>query len=30
MIGVAGDPLKDVSVLQSVAVVIKGGQVVKR
>jgi imidazolonepropionase-like amidohydrolase len=30
MIGVAGDPLKDVSVLQSVAVVIKGGQVVKQ
>jgi imidazolonepropionase-like amidohydrolase len=30
MIGVAGDPLKDISVLQSVAVVIKGGQVVKR
>lgn len=30
MIGVAGDPLKDVAVLQSVAVVIKGGQVVKR
>ncbi len=30
LIGVAGDPLKDVSVLQSVAVVIKGGDVVKR
>ena len=30
LIGVAGDPLKDVSVLQSVAVVIKGGQVVKQ
>ncbi len=30
MIGVAGDPLKDVAVLQSVAVVIKGGEVVKR
>jgi imidazolonepropionase-like amidohydrolase len=29
IIGVAGDPLKDVSILQSVAVVIKGGQVVK-
>lgn len=28
--GVAGDPLKDASVLQSVAVVIKGGQVVKQ
>jgi len=26
---VAGDPLKDVSVLQSVAVVIKGGELVK-
>jgi hypothetical protein len=30
LIGVAGDPLKDVSVLQSVAVVIKGGDVVKQ
>ena len=30
IIAVAGDPLKDVSVLQSVAVVIKGGQVVKQ
>jgi imidazolonepropionase-like amidohydrolase len=30
LIGVAGDPLKDVSVLQSVAVVIKGGEVVKQ
>jgi len=29
IIGVAGDPLKDVAVLQSVAVVIKGGEVVK-
>ena len=29
IIGVAGDPLKDVSILQSVAVVIKGGQIVK-
>ena len=29
LIGVAGDPLKDVTVLQSVAVVIKGGEVVK-
>ena len=29
LIGVAGDPLKDVTVLQSVAVVIKGGDVVK-
>ena len=29
IIGVAGDPLKDVSILQSVAVVIKGGQVMK-
>jgi len=30
IIGVAGDPLKDVAVLQSVAVVIKGGEVVKQ
>jgi imidazolonepropionase-like amidohydrolase len=30
LIGVAGDPLKDISVLQSVAVVIKGGEVVKQ
>jgi imidazolonepropionase-like amidohydrolase len=30
LIGVAGDPLKDVSLLQSVAVVIKGGEVVKQ
>ena len=30
LIGVAGDPLKDVGILQSVAVVIKGGQVVKQ
>jgi imidazolonepropionase-like amidohydrolase len=30
IIGVAGDPLGDVSVLQSVAVVIKGGQIVKQ
>lgn len=30
LIGVAGDPLKDVGVLQSVAVVIKGGQVIKQ
>jgi imidazolonepropionase-like amidohydrolase len=30
LIGVAGDPLKDVSVLQSIAVVIKGGEVVKQ
>ena len=30
LIGVAGDPLKDVAVLQSVAVVIKGGEVVKQ
>jgi imidazolonepropionase-like amidohydrolase len=29
IIGVAGDPLKDVSILQSVAVVIKSGEVVK-
>jgi imidazolonepropionase-like amidohydrolase len=29
LIGVAGDPLNDVAVLQSVAVVIKGGEVVK-
>ena len=29
IIGLAGDPLKDVSILQSVAVVIKGGEVVK-
>jgi imidazolonepropionase-like amidohydrolase len=29
LIGVAGDPLKDVSILQSIAVVIKGGEVVK-
>jgi imidazolonepropionase-like amidohydrolase len=29
LVGVAGDPLKDVSILQSVAVVIKGGEVVK-
>jgi imidazolonepropionase-like amidohydrolase len=29
LIGVAGDPVKDVTVLQSVAVVIKGGEVVK-
>ena len=30
LIGVTGDPLKDVSVLQSVAVVIKGGELVKQ
>jgi imidazolonepropionase-like amidohydrolase len=30
LIAVAGDPLKDVSLLQSVAVVIKGGEVVKQ
>jgi imidazolonepropionase-like amidohydrolase len=30
LIGVTGDPLKDVAVLQQVAVVIKGGQVVKQ
>ena len=30
LIGVAGDPRKDISVLQSVAVVIKGGEVVKQ
>jgi imidazolonepropionase-like amidohydrolase len=30
LIGVAGDPLKDVAVLQSVAFVIKGGEVVKQ
>jgi imidazolonepropionase-like amidohydrolase len=30
LIGVAGDPLKDVAVLQSVSVVIKGGEVVKQ
>jgi imidazolonepropionase-like amidohydrolase len=30
LIGVSGDPLKDVAVLQSVAVVIKGGEVVKQ
>jgi imidazolonepropionase-like amidohydrolase len=30
MIGVAGDPLNDISVLQSVAVVIKGGEVVRQ
>ena len=29
LIGVAGDPVKDVTLLQSVAVVIKGGEVVK-
>ena len=29
MIGVAGDPLADVTVLQSVAFVMKGGEVVK-
>jgi imidazolonepropionase-like amidohydrolase len=30
LIGVKGDPLKDVAILQSVAVVIKGGEVVKQ
>jgi imidazolonepropionase-like amidohydrolase len=30
IIGVAGDPLNDVSLLQSVVVVIKGGQIVKQ
>jgi imidazolonepropionase-like amidohydrolase len=30
LIGVNGDPLKDVAILQSVAVVIKGGEVVKK
>jgi imidazolonepropionase-like amidohydrolase len=30
LIGVKGDPLKDVAVLQQVAVVIKGGEVVKQ
>jgi imidazolonepropionase-like amidohydrolase len=30
LIGVAGDPLEDISVLQSVSVVIKGGEVVKQ
>src|SRR5882757_7864968 len=30
LIGVTGDPLKDVAVLQQVAVVIKGGEVVKQ
>jgi imidazolonepropionase-like amidohydrolase len=30
LIGVRGDPLKDVALLQSVAVVIKGGEVVKQ
>ena len=30
LIGVKGDPLKDVAILQSVAVVIKGGAVVKQ
>lgn len=30
LIGVNGDPLKDVALLQSVAVVIKGGEVVKK
>jgi imidazolonepropionase-like amidohydrolase len=30
LIGVAGDPLKDVALLQSVSVVIKGGEVVKQ
>src|SRR5580693_8246025 len=30
LIGVTGDPLKDVAILQSVAVVIKGGEVVKQ
>jgi imidazolonepropionase-like amidohydrolase len=30
LIAVAGDPLKYISVLQSVAVVIKGGQVVRQ
>jgi imidazolonepropionase-like amidohydrolase len=29
LIGVTGDPLKDVAILQSVAVVIKGGEIVK-
>ena len=29
LVGVTGDPLKDVAILQSVAVVIKGGEVVK-
>jgi imidazolonepropionase-like amidohydrolase len=30
LVAVAGDPLKDISVLQSVAAVIKGGEVVKQ
>ncbi len=30
LIGVTGDPLEDVAILQSVAVVIKGGEVVKQ
>jgi imidazolonepropionase-like amidohydrolase len=30
LIGVAGDPLKDVAVMQQVSVVIKGGEVVKQ
>jgi imidazolonepropionase-like amidohydrolase len=30
MIAVPGDPWKDVTVLQSIAVVIKGGEVVKQ
>jgi imidazolonepropionase-like amidohydrolase len=30
LIAVSGDPLKDISVLQSVAVVIKGGEVIKQ
>jgi imidazolonepropionase-like amidohydrolase len=30
LIGVKGDPIKDVAILQSVAVVIKGGEVVKQ
>ena len=30
LVGVAGDPLKDVTVLQSVAFVMKGGEVVRQ
>jgi imidazolonepropionase-like amidohydrolase len=30
LVGVAGDPLQDVSVLQSVAFVMKGGEVIRQ
>jgi hypothetical protein len=30
MIAVAGDPLKDITVLEQVQAVVKGGQIVKR